>query len=176
GGFPGGADPVRLSLRKPHSGSSPLIERLLGIPEHRERYLAHVRATQALVRAASGRIARLRDLVRPAVARESPSALAVFDRQFDPKAEIANGRFGGGRPQPGFRPDNDRANAPARTANPGTPNNSGNFPNQGFGPGRRPGGPDGPGMSAPPLVAFIAKRMESVDAQLAGKDNGAEPS
>jgi len=155
GGFPSGSPEqmMNLSIAHPHAGKHALIDRLLAVPEIKKAYLEQVRELTAQVFTmanVNAIIEKVKATVRPAIADESKFALEQFDKAMQEKMPdiAASGGAVGREPNSQMRP---------------------------FGQ-RDPGGPGGPMMGGgTPLKPFIARRVESVRDQLAGKTEGYTP-
>ena len=131
---------VDLSLQHPHAGDNRLIDRLLAIPQNKDRYLALIREqlTGVFTREKlETRLAEIEKQIAEPLAREQA---AVAKRPVPPPGEGGGGGAGGGFGGRG-----------------------------GFGPG---GGQYG--QSLPPRL-FVERRLESIEAQLAGQREGFQP-
>ena len=148
--------------------SRPLVYRLLSYPPYRERYHQYLKdllegafAEGAL----EERIDRLAALVRPYVEKDE---LKFFTLEDFEKGLNEGSAFGGGwmRPPAGnSNPPGPMEPAGQRPVQQAGPNRGGRFGLGQRGPGL--GGP--PGMQAPGLKSFIAKRRLSVRRQLSGE-------
>lgn len=159
GGFPSGTTEqmINLSLAHPHAGKHALIDRLLAIPSVREAYLQQIKeltTTVFTVENVNAVIEKIKATARPAIADESKLALEQFDNALKETmpANLAS--------------NNDRPDGPT----------FGERGQRGFGD-PMPGGPGSPGgrMGGAPLKPFIARRIEAVKNQLAGKSEGYTP-
>jgi spore coat protein H len=131
---------VDLSLQHPHAGDNRLIDRLLAIPQNKDRYLALIREqlTGVFTREKlEARLAEIEKQIAEPLAREQD---ALSKRPVPPPGEGRGGGAGGGFGGRG-----------------------------GFGPG---GGQYG--QSLPPRL-FVERRLESIEAQLAGQREGFQP-
>jgi spore coat protein H len=151
GGFPSGTTEqmLTLSLLHPHAGEHKLIDRLLAVPEIKTAYLGQLKEISAKIMRAdylNDEIEKLKQAIRPAIVEESLGALTQFDRAM---AETIPAQAG-----------------PERVTVP--------LPNP-DGPGRRGPGMGLMGMGGTPLKPFIARRISSVQEQLAGKSEGYTP-
>lgn len=148
--------------------SRPLVYRLLSYPPYRERYHQYLKdllegpfAEGVL----EERIDKLAAVVRPYVEKDE---LKFFTLEDFEKGLNEGSAFGGGwmrRPAGNQNPSEPMEPAGQRPVQQAGPNRGGRF---GFGQ-RGPGFGGAPGMQAPGLKSFIAKRRLSVRRQLSGE-------
>src|SRR5262245_3187270 len=158
GGFMGGGradDMVDLSIHKPFARGNRLAERILALDGTTEKYNAILRgliATNFTAQRLGGEMEATAKVIRDAVKQDQSLSLAQFERHLSEN--------------PGRAPHGD-----------GLPMRRGIEP--GFGPPRDgsgdPGGGRGPMGPKPLLREFVTKRIESVQAQLAGTREGYVP-
>jgi hypothetical protein len=152
GFFPAGSaeEQTNLSIRRPFPEGQRFLERLWAMPEHkesfRERYAALL-ATALKQEQIFADIDAIARVIRPAVAEDESFPAALFEQNLTetPTEVSPEGRAGEPRPE----------RAPG-------------------GPPRR-GGLGGPRMPKPPLKQFVARRLESIRAQLDGQVEGSVP-
>jgi hypothetical protein len=158
GGFMGGGraeDMMNLSIQHPFARGNRIAERILALDGARQKYEVILRGlmeTNFTAKRLSGEIEAAAKVVREAVSQDRSLAIAQFERHVSENPAALPS--GGGPPmrrdgEPGFGPQ------------PG-------------GPGRGPGG-RGPMGPKPLLREFVTKRIESIQAQLAGEREGYEP-
>ena len=191
GGFPIG-DAVKLSIKKPWSGQSPLLERVMAIPSFKAAYEKSLREGAKILTELTGLHDTVATAAKPLAALNPQESMG-----FGPGGPGGGGGFGG--PQGGppdlmsFDKNGDgklfKAELPeqlqrlfdradANQDKQVTKDELAKFvAGQGQGGGRRGGGPGGPGGmgGTSDLKAFFAQRAASVVAQLDGKEPGVEP-
>jgi hypothetical protein len=158
GGFMGGGraeDMMNLSIHHPFTRGNRIAERILALDGARQKYEAILRGlieTNFTVARLGGEIEAAATVVREAVRQDRNLALAQFERHVSENPAALPGADG-----PAMR----RGDNPGFGPPPG-------------GPGRGPGG-RGPMGPKPLLREFVTKRIESIEAQLAGEREGYEP-
>ena len=173
---------MEASIKKPNAAKQPLIERILAIPEYKEKYLAYIKdfiQKDFNPERIRKNVDSIHAVIDNAVKEDTNNSYKDYLKSIsnDPIDKNTTSNFpfpggpnqGGRRGRGGFGPDGQGGHGGG--FGPGGPGPAGPFPGGGQ------GGPGGPGMGPRPesgfsLVSWVKGRGESIQKQLNGEIEG----